>query len=111
MKGNPIPTAVRTAVDERDRRQCLRCGLRSRAQHHRIRRRDGGHPLSVVISLCNACHSWAHANPTEAKAGGFIVPPWGDDPETVPLKSYMGWISLKDDGTVHFVNPPEATTP
>lgn len=105
-RGNPIPTAIRVAVDARDGRQCQRCGTgRGREIHHRVRRRDGGHLLDVVILLCGACHRWAHSHPTEAKRTGFIVAPW-DNAEEVPVRTYRGWITLADDGSYAFIGAP-----
>lgn len=101
-RGNPIPTQVRVAVDERDRRQCLRCGAASRAQHHRQRRREGGHGLENVISLCNADHRWAHANPTEAREQGYIVSVHVDDVQAVPIRAYYGWVRLNPDGSIQW---------
>lgn len=106
MKGNPIPTQVRLAVDERDRRQCMRCAANGREIHHRMRRRDAGHPLSGCILLCPTCHRWAHAHPTQAKETGFIVPPWGDT-LTMPIKTFRGWLLLDDAGTYTFTDAPQ----
>lgn len=106
MSGHgPIPTAVRLAVDERDRRHCMRCSATGREIHHRMRRREAGHAMSVCILLCRTCHRFVHANPTQAKADGFIVPPWGDT-LTMPVKSYRGWITLADDGSYAFTGAP-----
>lgn len=106
--GNPIPTAIRVAVDLRDDRRCVRCGLASRAQHHRTRRRDGGHPVEGIVSLCNACHATVHAEPTKAKVTGYIVPPWGPDPADVPLLHYSGqWLRFQRDGSAVWCDPPQ----
>lgn len=102
----PIPTEVRQAVDARERRLCMRCGARGREIHHRVRRREGGHALSVCILLCRTCHRWAHAHPTEAKMYGFIVPPWRDA-LVRPVKSYRGWMFLDDEGEYTFTDAPD----
>ena len=103
-KGNPIPANVRMTVDERDNRQCLRCGARSRAQHHRTRRREGGHAVSNIVSACDACHRWIHANPVAARAGGFIIPTWSQEPTTtVPVAAFYGAVTLDDEGGVAWV--------
>ena len=104
--GNPIPSAVRVAVDARDLRSCVRCGSRSRALHHRQRRREGGHGLENVISMCNACHRFVHAHPTEAREGGYIVSVYTDDVEQVPINGFYGWALLRADGSITWASPP-----
>jgi 5-methylcytosine-specific restriction endonuclease McrA len=105
----PIPTKVRVAVDQRDNRQCLRCGAAGREIHHRMRRREGGHALSVCILLCSACHRWAHANPVHARAGGFIIPTWSQQPATdIPVAAFYGTVTLDDEGGVTWTAPHTA---
>lgn len=108
-RGNPIPTAVRVAVDARDERRCLRCGSASREQHHRQRRREGGHALANVVSTCGACHRWIHAHPTEAREAGYIVSVYAEDPSRVPLLTYYGWALLADDGSITWAPQPSDT--
>lgn len=97
----PIPTKVRVAVDERDNRQCARCGAAGREIHHRMRRREGGHALSNTILLCGACHRWAHANVMAARAVGLIIPTWSQQPATdIPVTTFYGTVTLDDEGGV-----------
>ena len=85
-----IPTKVRKAVRFRDFDRCVSCSSGSASDiHHRMRRREGGHALSVIILLCRTCHEKAHANPTWARERGIIVPTWRV-PQAVPLKIVEG---------------------
>lgn len=95
-----IPAKVREVVDERDQKQCVRCGNRAGHKHHRQRRREGGHGYWNVISLCTTCHQWAHANPVKARETGYIVSVHETTPEDIPLKTFMGWMVLLDDGGI-----------
>ena len=99
-RGNEIPTAGRLAVDQRERRQCLRCGAAGREIHHRQRRRDGGHGLENMVLLCRACHRWAHANPTQAREKGFIVSAFAEEIAEVPVVAFYGTIWLDATGGV-----------
>lgn len=103
-----IPTAVRRAVDERDARRCVRCGMAGREQHHRTRRREAGHAISNLVLLCGSCHRHVHANPTEAKATGFIIPPWGEQTSlTMPVREFTGqWLLLDDDAGIAYSTAP-----
>lgn len=101
-RGNPIPTAVRLAIDKRDRRQCLRCGGAGREIHHRQRRREGGHGLENTLLLCSACHRWAHAHPSAAREQGFIVSAFAEEIEQVPVVAYYGTIWLDAEGGVRW---------
>jgi 5-methylcytosine-specific restriction endonuclease McrA len=55
------------------------------AQHrHHIRRRSqgGSDDTSNLLLCCNACHTWIHANPREARTAGFLrygVDTWSSD--------------------------------
>lgn len=75
--------------------------------HHRQRRRDAGHPVSILITLCRDCHGWAHSHPVDAKAVGYIISPWETDACAVPIKTFMGWVTLDNEGGVQFVDPTE----
>lgn len=106
--GNEIPTKVRKAVDERDQRHCLRCGMRGNHKHHRKRRRERDHYphcLCNVITLCGTCHAAVHAEPTVAQTVGFIVAPWsGKVPEAHNIRTFQGWMRLHCDGSTEFVD-------
>lgn len=94
---NEIPAASREALKVRDRGQCLRCGMAGTDWHHRKRRREGGHGPGNGATLCGLDHRWVHANPLEARDLGFIVHT-ADDYLTIPIKTFMGWVLLDDDG-------------
>ncbi len=67
---------------------CARCGRRSHHTHHRkLRSQGGGEEFSNLLRLCNECHTWVHANPSEAYAAGFLVHSWADpaDVQLYPL--------------------------
>lgn len=106
--GNPIPRKVRVAVRERS---AGRCELRATSdctgvatdQHHRKRRRDGGHGLANVVDACRPCHTHAHAHPRQARDMGWIVSAFEVDPAMVPIRRIGGpgeqLTYLHDDGS------------
>lgn len=97
-----IPTKARELVRERQNGQCARCGVLYSDLHHRQRRREAGHAVGILVGLCRNDHRWAHANPSAAKRDGYIIDPHENDPQSVPLKSFMGWVLFDDDGNVTF---------
>lgn len=101
-KNTQIPTKVRHQINERDHYRCVRCGMAGAEQHHRVRRRDGGHRLSGLVLLCSACHTAVTLNPLTAKLTGYIVPPWLENAVlATPLRTFTGqWVLLDDDGGV-----------
>ena len=98
-----IPTKAREVVRARQNDQCARCGNRYTELHHRQRRREAGHGYEILVGLCGSDHKWAHANPTAAKEHGYIVPPWEEDVESVPIRTFMGWMTFDARGEAHFV--------
>jgi hypothetical protein len=95
-----IPDAAREAVHERQRGQCLRCGLPYTEVHHRQPRRIGGHGLENLVGLCKTCHDYCHANPREARENGWIVSMHTRDIAAVPFTSWWGaQVLLDPDGT------------
>lgn len=98
-----IPTKAREVVRARQNSQCARCGNRYAELHHRQRRREAGHGYEILVGLCGTCHKWAHANPVRAKEVGYIVDPYVSDVAAVPIKTFMGWMTLDDAGDCHFV--------
>jgi hypothetical protein len=98
-----IPTKARQIVKERSNGQCSRCGALGYQIHHRLRRREGGHALGILVLLCSTCHKWAHGHPNEAKATGFIISVHDREPEAVPIKTFMGWMLFDNDGGATFV--------
>lgn len=107
---NPIPTKSREIVTARDAGHCVRCGGKGNEWHHRRRRgvKDSHtHEACNGITLCSVCHAWCHANPTVAKAMGWIVSAH-DNPHEAPVRTYMfGWALLNHDGTLHLVGECE----
>jgi hypothetical protein len=102
-----IPTAARQAVRERQDRQCARCGAAYSEIHHRLRRREGGHRLSILVGLCSTCHRWAHANYPEAQAAGYRISVHETDPAAVPIRTFMGWMLFDDEGGCDFTAAPQ----
>lgn len=98
-----IPTAVRTAVKERQNNQCARCGSAGAQHHHRMRRREGGHGKANIVYLCATDHRWVHANPTAAQEQGYIIPIHVETISAVPIKTFMGWMTFDDVGGASFV--------
>lgn len=100
-----IPSAVRTAVKERQNDQCARCGSAGAQHHHRMRRREGGHGKANIVYLCATDHRWVHANPAAAQEQGYIIPIHVAvaDICTIRIKTFMGWMTFDDVGGLHFV--------
>lgn len=104
--GNEIPSATRRAVNDRDQMRCQVCGSIGAEIQHRIRRREGGHRLSNLMRVCSADHKKIHAEPMWAMENGFTVSAvMNVDPQGVALRSYKGWVTLKDDGCVVVIAP------
>ena len=103
-----IPTSVRVKIRARDRGQCLRCGGVGTELQHRVRRREGGHHLWNLVTMCGTCHrTWAHANPDAAREGGWIISVHHQDPASVPLHTFWGeWVRLTADGLLEKASPP-----
>lgn len=119
--GNPIPTAVRRRVHDRDGMCCVRCGISvahtARSIHHRQPRGAGGtrgpqaHRLSLLVLLCGTgttgCHGWIESNRAEARALGWLISKFEPaDPQTIPLRwsdlvdvEHPDELFLLDDGT------------
>jgi hypothetical protein len=95
----------RAAVLERSWGRCELCGRAApEAWAHRVARSHLGAwcPLNG-LALCEGpegCHPWTHRNPGLARAGGWIVPGWGD-PRAVPVwlrrPEGAGWWQLRVD--------------
>jgi hypothetical protein len=89
VSGNTIPGRVCKQVDQRDGRQCVKCGRGENLhRHHRRIKGQGGDPrphtdcACNLVLLCQACHYWAHVlDRPAAEAEGLILPrstaePW-----------------------------------
>lgn len=107
-KATQIPTRARQVVGERDQRRCVRCAGGAFPQlHHRRRRNvhrgDDEHAYCNLLTLCHVCHGWVHQHPAEARVGGFIVSAHEDDLASIPVRSFMGMITLACDGGIDWV--------
>lgn len=100
-------------ITTRDLQRCARCGViiwSGGSRHHRkFKSRRGGDEVSNGLLLCGSgttgCHGWAHANPREARMGGFAVES-GEDPRLVPVEhAVYGTVWLDDDGGVSTTPP------
>lgn len=83
---------------------CAGCAAPSPDVHHRSPRRAGGTrapgaaELPNALPLCRPCHEWAHTNPLNAAAMGWLLPEPGPDvPYWTVALSWCDWIS--DAGT------------
>lgn len=101
-----IPTRVRQIVKQRDGGQCCRCGGPGSDLHHRQRRREAGHAVGIIVTLCRTDHAWVHAHPENAKAVGYIIPPWEEDACAVPMKTFSGWVTFDNEGGAKFIDQP-----
>lgn len=116
--GNPIPARVRELVRERSGGHCelgasVDCTFVASEQHHRKRRRDGGHVLSNVVDACGPCHRHAHAHPQQARERGWIVSAFAVDTALEPIRygdpaGRLMWFA--DDGSKHtaYITPDRA---
>lgn len=90
-----IPEWARITVKVRSHYRCERCGAPASEghwHHRRSRRVVDAHqhcPCNGVW-LCGTCHQWAHAHPADARAAGWIVSAWVDEPTTVPVHTPWG---------------------
>ena len=98
---------TRDTVLTRDRWRCTRCGkpLDAGSIHHRRLRGHkwpGLNQPSNLLTLCGSgttgCHGWVHAHPAQARELGFIVSAYNDNPASVPVCTWRGWITLDDTG-------------
>lgn len=111
------PTAeVVDGALEREHFSCALCGMGIGPEgrgvgwsvHHRLRRSQGpDHTIQNVIILCGSgttqCHGWVHANPTDARAGGWMLS-GRQEPLAVPvLIAGQRWVYLTSTGLYHDV--------
>lgn len=98
---NEIPTQSRVMLKKRDGSRCLRCGMRGYQLHHRRRRAvrdEHTHAPSNLVTLCQPCHAWVHANPAKAQEDGYIVTAHTDRPDLRPVKTFRGWAHFDISG-------------
>jgi hypothetical protein len=93
--------------------RCELCGRPATNFAHRLAKGQGGlwSPCNGIL-LCGSgttgCHGWCHANPTSARAGGWIIDT-GEHPADVavylrPRTLYAAWWLLDDDGCYSLVD-------
>lgn len=101
---------------EREHYSCALCGMGIGPEgrgigwsvHHRLRRSQGvDHSIQNVIILCGSgstqCHGWVHANPADARAGGWLLS-GRQEPLAVPvLVAGQRWVYLTSTGFYHDV--------
>lgn len=68
----------RTAVKERDKNTCQRCGIINDVMHAHHKATRGAHPelkhdVDNGVTLCGSCHQWVHRNPKEATEQGLMA--------------------------------------
>lgn len=49
-------------------------------------------PCNGVL-LCHACHATVHASPSESAERGLIVSSFIEEPASIPVKTYRGWVT------------------
>lgn len=102
---------MRNIIAERSQGRCeirWACGGDAATQvHHRRPRGMGGSSRESTnlpangLAACTACHGWVETEGRElAKAMGWLVSQFEDDPETVPVMVNRQWSVLENDGTV-----------
>lgn len=50
------------------------------------------------VWLCGTCHTWVHANPFDARSGGWIISRWATLPGTHPYRTPRGWVVAHCNG-------------
>jgi hypothetical protein len=75
-------------IRERDGDRCSRVAKEHGGPldvHHRLPRSGGSDETACNrITLCRKCHAWAHKNPREAMAAGWVVSR-SADPAKIPV--------------------------
>lgn len=113
----------RHIVLQRSYGKCERCNRRDAGHiHHRKPRRMGGRSgagakdvnrPSNALALCPACHDEIETKTRgEAQELGLILSD-GQDPAETPvlLPRYRGWVTLADDGNIHWIASRRLTDP
>lgn len=100
--GTQIPTLSRALVRNREMGLCARCGGRGAEWHHRRSRSvrdEHQHCACNGVWLCKTCHSWAHANPFDARSVGMIVSRYKSPTESPIWTADYGWVMFDCHGS------------
>jgi len=107
-----MQTARLAEIRARDGNRCSRDGSSGYLHvHHRVRRSQcGTDDPQNLITLCEACHRWVHANPYAARRLGLLLR-HGEDPELIPVRHFLwpsGQVWLGPDLTFTLSGPEPA---
>ena len=88
--------------------RCERCGARPAvdAHHRKLVSQGGPDVASNLAALCRECHSWCHAYPLDARAGGWIVTAGTDWAKKALLLWDGSVVTLNDEGGYAFQGYP-----
>lgn len=111
LVGSGIRPDQRLAVQIRDQGHCVRCGAWlaniPASIHHRLPRGRGGTDrLSNLVTCCGdgvrGCHGDLESDRSQAYDDGFLLHTGneGDNPEAVPVLTWIGWRHYLDNGEV-----------
>jgi hypothetical protein len=77
-------------IRARDGNRCSHKGCSGTLHvHHRVRRSQcGTNDPANLITLCDACHRWVHANPYAARALGLLLR-HGEDPAAIAVRHFL----------------------
>lgn len=67
-----------------------------------MRRREGGHDVAILVWLCSKDHRFVHSHPEQARQDGYIISVSEQDPASVPIKTFMGWVRFDNEGDIQW---------
>lgn len=67
------------------------------------RRQESGSPSNCLV-VHPSCHAQIESDRQRSLTNGWLVSQW-KDPATVPVKLWMGWTVLSDDGSMLHERP------